>query len=60
MSPSARMYQYERGKHEPDYSMVERLAEVLGDPECYFYCKDDDVASLLVQPHRASAGKKLK
>lgn len=52
MSSSARMNQYERGKHEPDFSMVERIAKVLDVPESYFYAKDDDAAWLLVVFHR--------
>lgn len=54
MSSSARMNQYERGKHEPDFSMVERIAKVLNVPESYFYAKDDEAAWLLVTFHRAS------
>lgn len=55
MSSSARMNQYERGKHEPDFSLVERVAQVLDVPECYFYCKEDDVASILIRLHRIPA-----
>lgn len=55
MSSSARMNQYERGKHEPDFSLVERVAQVLNVPECYFYCKEDDLASILVRLHRIPA-----
>jgi transcriptional regulator with XRE-family HTH domain len=54
MSSSARMNQYERGKHEPDFSMVERLAQVLNVPESYFYTKDDNAAWMQVWFHRAS------
>lgn len=54
MSSSARMNQYERGKHEPDFSMVERIAKVLNVPESYFYAKDDEAAWLLVVFHRMS------
>jgi transcriptional regulator with XRE-family HTH domain len=39
MSSSARMNQYERGKHEPDFKMVERIAKVLNVPKSYFYTK---------------------
>ena len=46
MSSSARMNQYERGKHEPDFSMVERIARVLNAPESYFYAEDGDAAGL--------------
>lgn len=52
MSSSARMNQYERGKHVPDFSLVERLAQVLDVPECYFYCKEDDMALILISLHR--------
>jgi transcriptional regulator with XRE-family HTH domain len=48
MSASARMNQYERGKHEPHSSLVERLAKVLSVPQSFFYEKDEDVARLLV------------
>ena len=60
MSSSARMNQYERGKHEPDFSMVERVAEVLNVPECYFYCKEDDVAQILVDLHRTPEPRKAE
>jgi transcriptional regulator with XRE-family HTH domain len=54
MSASARMNQYERGKHEPHFSMVERLAKVLGVPESYFYEGDNHMARLLVFLHGKS------
>jgi len=52
MSASARMNQYERGKHMPDVSMVERLATVLKIPAAYFYVEEDDIAELLVDLYR--------
>lgn len=52
-SASARMNQYERGKHQPEYSMVERIARVLDLPEAYFYAKSDGAAQLLIAFHRA-------
>lgn len=51
-SASARMNQYERGKHEPDLSMVERLARVLNVPVALFYAEDDEEAELLFMFHR--------
>jgi len=60
MSSSARMNQYERGKHEPDFSMVERIARVLNVPESYFYAKDDDAAGLQVVFHRMSPSDREK
>lgn len=52
MSSSARMNQYERGKHVPDISMVERLAVVLNVPAAYFYIEDDDIAALMINVHK--------
>lgn len=60
MSSSARMNQYERGKHEPDFSTVERIASALNVPECYFYCKDNDMAIILVRLHRVPTAKKAQ
>ncbi|QHE84807.1 helix-turn-helix transcriptional regulator [Hydrogenophaga sp. BPS33] len=55
MSASARMNQYERGKHAPDYTMVHRLSTVLDVPEAYFYAAADDEATLLLKFHRLTA-----
>lgn len=41
---SARMNQYERGIHVPDFELVCRLAEVLSVPSCYFYTVEDELA----------------
>jgi len=46
-SASARMNQYERGKHAPDFSLMQRLAKILGMPVSWFYTDDDDMARLL-------------
>lgn len=51
-SASARMNQYERGKHTPDFSLVRRLAPVLGVPVPWFYTEDEDTAALLELYHR--------
>jgi len=45
-SASARMNQYERGKHSPDFSLMQRLAKILGMPVPWFYTDDDDMARL--------------
>jgi transcriptional regulator with XRE-family HTH domain len=60
MSSSARMNQYERGKHEPDFSMAERIAKVLHVPESYFYAKDDEAAWLLIVFHRMASSDRNK
>ncbi|MDY4313953.1 helix-turn-helix domain-containing protein [Pectobacterium actinidiae] len=58
MSASARMNQYERGKHEPEFSMVERIAYVLRVPESYFFEKDDDIAWLIKSLYRADESRR--
>lgn len=35
-----RIHQYEQGKHLPPYSMLERLAHVLGKPVSWFVCDE--------------------
>ncbi|MBA5686724.1 helix-turn-helix domain-containing protein [Rugamonas apoptosis] len=60
MSSSARMNQYEKAKHEPDFSMVERIAKVLDVPESYFYAKDDEAAWLIVEFHRMMPANRMK
>lgn len=47
-SSSARINQYERGKHAPDFLTVQNLAKVLGVPAAYFYAEDDGLAELLM------------
>jgi len=44
---SARMNQYEKGKHAPDYQTMQRIAQELGFPVAYFSCDDDLLAELL-------------
>ncbi|MBM3116418.1 helix-turn-helix domain-containing protein [Jeongeupia naejangsanensis] len=46
-SASARMNQYERGKHEPGMEIMKRIAEKLHRPISYFYEVDDDLAHLI-------------
>lgn len=58
MSASARMNQYERAKHAPDWLTVENLAQVLDVPTVYFYAHDDDAADLLLAFYKLPAGKR--
>lgn len=44
---SARINQYERGIHTPDFALACRLAEVLNIPACYFYTVEDDLAEVV-------------
>lgn len=45
---SARINQYERGKHAPDFLTVCNLAKVLSVPAAYFYTEDDNLAELIM------------
>lgn len=60
MSASARMNQYEKGKHEPNVQITRQIAFVLNVPEAYFYASDDGLAKLLLVFHRLSKDKKLR
>ena len=44
---SARMNQYETGKHIPDYDIVENIAKVLRLPAAFFYTTNNELAYLL-------------
>jgi len=48
-SASARINQYERGKHVPDLKTVERLAAALETPVPYFYAVDDELANWILK-----------
>ena len=51
-SSSARMNQYERGKHVPDFDTLAALAKVLTVPINYFYCSDDVEAEFQLNYHQ--------
>ncbi len=46
-SASARMNQYETGKHVPDLLTLNQIAKVLKLPIAYFYSDDDRLAKLI-------------
>jgi len=46
-SASARMNQYEKGVHAPDYHMAQRIAAQLQVPTCYLFCEEDDIANMI-------------
>ena len=46
---SARINQYERGKHFPDQLTAQRLATVLNVPVSFLYEPDDQLAGLIRQ-----------
>ncbi|WP_318521970.1 helix-turn-helix domain-containing protein [Photobacterium leiognathi] len=47
-SASARMNQYEKGKHTPDISTLKKMADELGVPLNYFFCEDESSAELTI------------
>ncbi|CAM4140579.1 helix-turn-helix domain-containing protein [Pseudoalteromonas byunsanensis] len=44
-SASARMNQYEKGVHAPDFKTVKALAKVLNVPTAFLFCEEDDLAA---------------
>ena len=48
-SASARINQYERGKHMPDLQTLMRLAAVMRVPAPYFYCEDEELARVILK-----------
>lgn len=48
MSASARLSQYENGRHLPRYQIAVRLAHALTVPVAYLYTPDDATAELLL------------
>lgn len=45
---TARISQYETGKHAPDFAMAKKMADALGVPVAYLYCDDDDLSEILL------------
>lgn len=59
-SASARMNQYERGKHVPDFLMASKIAEILDLPTAYFYTENDLLAEIIQVSHTLSNEQKLE
>ena len=59
-SASARMNQYETGKHVPDFLMAKKIAEVLEVPVVYFYAEDNLMAEIILKLHLLSRSQKLE
>lgn len=60
---SPRINQYERGVHVPSFPMLAAISRVLKIPVAFFYCQDEDSASLLLaysQAPLATRGKVRK
>jgi transcriptional regulator with XRE-family HTH domain len=59
-SASARISQYEHGKHTPDLQTLARLAKVLQTPVPYFYCDDSELAELILKFARLGKAQRRK
>jgi transcriptional regulator with XRE-family HTH domain len=57
---SARVNQYERGVHAPDYGLVRRLARVLDVPVAYFYAEHYEEAKLLLLHHALTVAQRKR
>ena len=57
-SASARISQYENGKHVPQDAIARNLAKALGIPVAYLYAADDRTAELLLLWGRLSVAQK--
>lgn len=57
---SARINQYERGKHVPDFQTAARLARVLAVPVTYLYADDDELAEIILLFSRCSNRKRAQ
>lgn len=58
-SASARMNQYEKGVHIPNFELLERCATILDVPVEYFYTRSDENAKLLLKFHRMTDKQKI-
>ena len=52
---SARINQYEKGKHLPHFATAQQLAKVLAVPTPYLYADDDDLAAWILAYQTVSA-----
>lgn len=55
---STRINRYEQAVHRADYSIVQKLGQVLNAPTAYFYEDNDESASLILLFHRSSSKAK--
>lgn len=59
-SASGRMNHYEKGRHMPDFEMIEKLAKELDKPVAYFFCEKDSLAELLCLMERLTEDQRLE
>ena len=58
-SASGRMNHYEKGRHTPDITALQRMADELSVPLNYFFCEDDSAAELACLINNLSEDEKL-
>jgi transcriptional regulator with XRE-family HTH domain len=59
-SASARMNQYETGKHTPDFLTLKHISGVLKCPVAFFYAEDDRLAEIIRLYHIMNKRSKEK
>ncbi|MCP5213028.1 MAG: helix-turn-helix transcriptional regulator [Hahellaceae bacterium] len=57
---SARMNQYESGKHSPDYKMLKKMASELGVPVPYLFCDDALLGEIILALSKVSDEEKIR
>lgn len=57
-SSGVRISRYETGVHEPSIRLAERIADALSVPVAYFYCPDDELASIIADVGLLDAKKR--
>jgi transcriptional regulator with XRE-family HTH domain len=59
-SASARINQYERGRHMPGLQTLTRLAAVMHLPAPYFYCEDAELADVILKFSALGKGQRRR
>jgi transcriptional regulator with XRE-family HTH domain len=44
---SVRISRYESGTHQPPLKTAQKIAKILGHPLPYFFCEDDELATII-------------
>lgn len=58
-SSSARMNQYETGKHTPDYLTLKQIAKALKLSPAYFYAENDELAEIISLCSKANKTQRI-
>lgn len=57
---SARMNQYESGKHTPDYQTLKKMAAELKVPVPYLFCEEELLGEMILEISKLTADEKVK